>query len=185
VLHQVRIITTRDICADQCLNWTMVGKKAGQNLQVGAALTHHVLILPDGRRIVVRRGLSLFDDVFRNFQMATQVPGEWININSGLFRAELLQCNGGFEDCIEEDREFRNRLILNGEILWAIPELLLTKIETPDSLTQSAASDCGSDQRRADRVFVWDRISTWRKTGSVPTVPVEIQDLDVSFISNS
>lgn len=184
VLHQVRVITARDIRADECLNWQMVGKKARQDLQVGAALTHHELILPDGRRVAIRRDISLFDDVFPNLQMGTQVPGEWTHINSGLFRTDVLKRIGGFEDCIEEDREFRNRLILNGEVVWVIPELLLTKIETPDSLTQSATSDYDSDRRKVDRQMVWDRVKTWRTTGSVPLVTISINDLDVNFVSN-
>lgn len=184
ILHQVRVIAARNIGADECLNWASVGKTAGQSLDVGAALTHHELILPDGRRVAIRRDISLFDDVFPNLQMGTQVPGEWTHINSGLFRADVFKRLGGFEDCIEEDREFRNRLILNGEIIWVIPELLLTKIEMPGSLTQSAASDYDSARRKADRQLVWSKVAEWRKTGRVTPVPISIDDLEVSFVSN-
>lgn len=184
VLHQVRVLTAQNIGADDCLNWALCGKVAGQTLEVSAALTHHELILPDGRRVEIRRDISLLDDVFPNLQMGAQVPGEWTHINSGLFRADVFKRLGGFESCIEEDREFRNRLILNGEIVWVIAELLLTKIETPESLTQSSDSDYDSAQRKADRQLVWSKVAEWRKTGRVDPVPIDIPDLSVCFSSN-
>lgn len=183
VLHQVRVLTAQDIGADDCLNWKLVGKDPGQRLEVSAALTHHELILPDGRREAIRRDISLLDDVFPNLQMGARVPGEWTHINSGLFRADVFRRIGGFENCIEEDREFRNRLILNGEIIWIVPELLLTKIETPDSLTQSAVSDYDSARRKADRQLVWGKVEDWRQSGIVTPVPVDIPALCVSFVS--
>jgi len=183
VLHQVRVLTAQNIGADECLNWSMANKTAGQTLEVGAALIHHELILPDGRRVAIRRDISLLDDVFPNLQMGTRVPGEWTHINSGLFRSDVFRRLGGFEDCIEEDREFRNRLILNGEIIWIVPELLLTKIETPDSLTQSAVSDYDSAKRKADRRLVWEKVEAWRISGMVKPVSVDIPALGVSFVS--
>ncbi len=184
VLHQVRILSQPDISAHECLNWRMVGHEPGSLLQVGAALVHHELILPDGRRVAVRRDLSLFDDVFPNMQMGGQVRGEWTHVNSGLFRQEVLARNGGFEDCIEEDREFRNRLMFNGEILWIVPEILLTKIETPDGLTQSDRTNYDSAQRRADRAMVWGKVAQWRSEGRVDPVPVDLPDLEIAFVSN-
>ncbi|MFP7571040.1 glycosyltransferase family 2 protein [Marivita sp. S2033] len=183
VLHQVRVLTAPDIGADGCLNWRLAGKEAGQRLAVSAALTHHELILPDGRRVEIRRDISLLDDVFPNLQMGSQVPGEWTHINSGLFRADVFRRLGGFENCIEEDREFRNRLILNGEIIWIVPELLLTKIETPDSLTQSAVSDYDSTRRKGDRQLVWAKVEEWRQNGRVAAVPVDIPTLGASHVS--
>ncbi|MCQ0969591.1 glycosyltransferase family 2 protein [Paracoccus sp. TK19116] len=184
LLHQVRVLCARDIHADPCLNWAPTGHRPGQRLDVGAALVHHELILPDGRRVEIRRDQSLFDDVFPNTQMGTQVPGEWTHINSGLFRHATLARNGGFENCIEEDREFRNRLILNGEIVWIVPELLLTKIETPDSLTQSKTTDYDSERRRADRLLVWERVAEWRRTGRVRPVEIDLPDLKLERVSN-
>ncbi|MEB8386747.1 glycosyltransferase family 2 protein [Rhodobacteraceae bacterium KMM 6894] len=183
VLHQVRALTAQNVHADDCLNWSMSGKQAGQRLTVTAALTHHELILPDGRRVAIRRDISLLDDVFPNLQMGTQVPGDWTHINSGLFRADVFHRLGGFEDCIEEDREFRNRLVLNGEVIWIVPELLLTKIETPDSLTQSAVSDYDSTRRKADRELVWAKVDAWRRSATVRPVPVDIASLGVSYVS--
>ncbi len=184
VLHQARILSQPEIGAHECLNWRMVGHQPGSFLQVGVALVQHELILPDGRRVPIRRDLSLFDDVFPNLQMGSQVPGEWTHINSGLFRHGVLARNGGFAVCIEEDREFRNRLIFNGEIVWIVPELLLTKIETVDSLTQSTETDYDSARRKSDRAMVWDRVRQWRVEGRVDPVPVGLPDLDVEFVSN-
>ncbi|MFZ3582752.1 glycosyltransferase family 2 protein [Loktanella sp. DJP18] len=184
VLHQVRILSQPSIGAHECLNWRMVGHEPGSVLQVGAALVQHELVLPDGRRVPIRRDLSLFDDVFPNMQMGGQVPGEWTHINSGLFRQELLARNGGFAPCIEEDREFRNRLMFNGEIIWIVQELLLTKIETSDSLTQSQDTDYDSSRRKTDRAMVWDKVRQWRTEGRVDPVPVDLPDLDLAFVSN-
>lgn len=184
VLHQVRVLSQPGIGADECLNWRMVGHEPDTILQVGAALVQHEVILPDGRRVAIRRDLSLFDDVFPNLQMGGQVPGAWTHINSGLFRQELLARNGGFAACIEEDREFRNRLMFNGEIIWIVQELLLTKIETPDSLTQSQDTDYVSVRRRTDRARVWDKVRQWRTEGRVDPVKIDMPDLELAFVSN-
>ncbi|MBV7411097.1 glycosyltransferase family 2 protein [Maritimibacter sp. DP1N21-5] len=183
VLHQVRRLSAQDVRADGCLNWPLANKEAGQNLTVSVVLTHHELILPDGRRVEIRRDLSLLDDVFPNLQMGAEVPGEWTHINSGLFRTDVFRRLGGFEDCVEEDRELRNRLILNGEVIWIVPELLLTKIETPDSLTQSPVSDYVSERRRADRQRVWQKVEDWRHSGRVEPVPVDCPALEVRQVS--
>ncbi len=184
LMHQVRILTQPTIGADECLNWRMVGHEPDSILQVGVALVQHELILPDGRKLTIRRDMSLFDDVFPNMQMGATVPGEWTHINSGLFRHEVLARNGGFAPCIEEDREFRNRLIFNGEIVWIVPETLLTKIETPDSLTQSKETDYDSERRRKDRAMVWEKVRQWRVEGRVDPVPINLPDIEIAFVSN-
>jgi hypothetical protein len=184
VLCQVRALTAQGVTADECLNWPLVGRAGGEALQVGVAFTHHLLVMPDGQRVEIRRDLSMLDDVFPNLQMGARVPGEWTHINSGLFRREVIGQVGGFEDCIEEDREFRNRLILSGQIIQVIPELLLTKIETPDSLTQSLASDYQSPRRRNDRQLVWRKVEQWRKDRQVAPAKIDHKDLEVDFVSN-
>lgn len=184
VLRQARVLSQSGISAHDCLNWRMVGHEPGTVLQVGAALVHHELVLPDGRCVPIRRDLSLFDDVFPNLQMGGQVPGEWTHINSGLFRQELFARQGGFAPCIEEDREFRNRLMFNGEIIWIVPEILLTKIETADSLTQSQTTNYDSNRRKRDRDMVWGKVRQWRTEGRVDPVPVDLPELAVNFISN-
>jgi glycosyltransferase involved in cell wall biosynthesis len=181
VLRQVRVLMREDVRADACLNWAAVGRVPGGRLQLGAVLVHHTLVLPDGRAVVIKRSLSLVDDLFPNLQMGAEVPGDWTHVNSGLFRHAVFARLGGFEPLIEEDREFRNRLVLAGEVIWVIPDPLLTKIETPDSLTQSAQSDYDSAARRADRQAVWAKVDAWRRTGAVAPVPVDLPDLAVAF----
>ena len=184
VLRQLRVLAQGGIGADPCLNWRAVGTEPGSTLAVDAVLVHHTLVLPDGRQVEIRRDLSLVDDVFPNLQMGSTVPGDWTHINSGLFRAGVFARVGGFAPCIEEDREFRNRVILNGCVVWVLQDLLLTKIETPGSLTMAPQSDYASDRRRADRAMVWDRIEEWRRTGAIAAVEVDLPDLDVAFVSD-
>ena len=183
VLRQLRVLTRTDIRADECLNWMPVGIEPATLLPLDAVLVHHRLVLPDGREVEIRRDLSLVDDVFPNLQMGAEVPGEWTHINSGLFRASVFARWGGFEPCIEEDREFRNRLILNGGVVWVLRDLLLTKFETPDSLTQAPQSDYVSARRRADRQMVWDRVAEWRRTGRIAPATIDLPDLEIDYVS--
>lgn len=183
VLRQSRILNAANIGADPCLNWALAGQTPGGTLRIGAVLTHHELVLPDGRKVEIRRPISLIDDVFPNLQMGSTVPGDWTHINSGLFHPQVFCRLGGFSDCIEEDREFRNRLILSGEIVWLVEDILLTKIETPDSLTQSASTDYVSAKRIADRRRVWDKVEAWLKTREVEPEPIDLPRLAITNIS--
>jgi glycosyltransferase involved in cell wall biosynthesis len=183
VLRQARVIGNPTIGAHPCLNWRLTGREPGTRVQVGAVLTHHELILPDGSRVEIRRTLSLVDDVFPNLQMAAGVPGDWTHVNSGLFHRSVFDRLGGFADCIEEDREFRNRLILSGEVVWVIPEILLTKIETPDSLTQSGATDYDSPRRTQDRQRVWGAVEEWFRTRTVAPAPIDLSGLALAELT--
>ncbi len=184
VIRQARVIGNEEIGAHPVLNWKLANRVPGSKIQVGAVLTHHELILPNGERVEIRRTLSLVDDVFPNLQMAAGVPGDWTHVNSGLFHSSVFRKLGGFSDCIEEDREFRNRLILAGEVIWVIPEVLLTKIETPDSLTQSSDTDYDSERRQRDRQRVWKMVEDWFHTREVPTAPLDLADLRIAEIWN-
>ena len=184
IMRQARVIGNESIGAHPCLNWRLSGREPDTRIQVGGVLTHHELILPDGERVEIRRTLSLVDDFFPNLQMAAGVPGDWTHVNSGLFHRSVFDRLGGFSDCIEEDREFRNRLIMAGEVLWVIPEVLLTKIETPDSLTQSGATDYDSPRRIADRKRVWDAVGRWFATREVDPVPIDLSAVRIRSYSN-
>lgn len=184
VLRQARVMARRDIRADACLNWKLANRRPGSSLRVGLVLTHHELVMPDGRAHAIRRDLSLVDDVFPNLQMGSEVPGDWTHVNSGLFHPQLFAALGGFSDCIEEDREFRNRIILSGEIVWIIPELLLTKFETEGALTQDRQTDYHSDRRRADRAHVWAQIETWLRSQHVAPCPIDLPAGLIAEISN-
>lgn len=184
VLRQAMVLGQEDIGADPCLNWALANQIPGTRLRLGAVLSHHELILPDGRRVTISRELSLVDDLFPNLQMGSDVPGDWTHVNSGLFHPTLFERLGGFLDCIEEDREFRNRIILSGEIIWMIREPLLTKIKTTDSLTQSRATDYESDRRKDDRKLVWDRTEHWLRNREVQPVEIDLGDLTIASILN-
>lgn len=183
VLRQSRILWAQGIGADPCLNWSLAGQQPGGTLRVGAVFSHHDLVLPDGRQVTIRRHISLVDDIFPNLQMGTYVPGEWMHVNSGLFHPDVFARLGGFADCIEEDREFRNRLILGGEVVWVIEDVLMTKIETPDSLTQSAATDYNSARRAADRRLVWGKVEHWLATREVVPERVHLPGLAIAHVS--
>jgi glycosyltransferase involved in cell wall biosynthesis len=185
VLRQARVMAQPRITADPCLNWALVGHRPGLPLQIGAVFTHHEILLPNGRRVEIGRTLSLVDDIFPNLQMGSTVAGDWTHVNSGLFHPDLLTRLGGFSDCIEEDREFRNRLILSGEVAWIVPEILLTKIESIDSLTQSAATDYESAHRRKDRARVWAMVEAWRDGRPVAPCPIDLPDLDFAATANA
>ena len=184
VMRQARVIGNETIGAHPCLNWRLSGREPETQIQVGGVLSHHELILPDGERVEIRRTLSLVDDFFPNLQMAAGVPGDWTHVNSGLFHRSVFDRLGGFSDCIEEDREFRNRLIMAGEVLWVIPEILLTKIETPDSLTQAGATDYDSPRRIADRRRVWDAVARWFATREVDPVPLDLSGVTIRSCTN-
>ncbi|WP_420558213.1 glycosyltransferase family 2 protein [Roseovarius sp.] len=179
VMRQARVLGNETIGAHPSLNWRLSGREPETPIQVGGVLTHHELILPDGERVEIRRSLSLVDDFFPNLQMAAGVPGDWTHVNSGLFHRSVFDRLGGFLDCIEEDREFRNRLIMAGEVLWVIPEILLTKIESPDGLTQAGATDYDSPRRIADRQRVWDAVGRWFATREVDPVPIDLSGVRV------
>lgn len=184
VARQARVIGNENVGAHPCLNWRLAGREPESTIQIGAVLCHHELILPDGGRVEIRRTLSLVDDFFPNLQMAAGVPGDWTHVNSGLFHRSVFDRLGGFSDCVEEDREFRNRLIMAGEVIWVIPEILLTKIETPDSLTQTSATDYDSPRRAADRLRVWRSVERWFATREVEPVPIDLADIRVVACSN-
>lgn len=184
VMRQARVIGNESIGAHPCLNWRLAGREPETLIQVGAVLTYHELILPNGERVEIRRTLSIVDDFFPNLQMAAGVPGDWTHVNSGLFHRSVFDRLGGFSDCIEEDREFRNRLIMAGEVIWVIPEILLTKIETPDSLTQQGATDYDSPRRLADRKRVWDAVERWFATREIAPVPIDLSGVRIRSCTN-
>lgn len=183
LLLQQRALALPGVMADPCLNWKMSSITPASRLDVGVVLTGHWLISPDGSRVHVRRALSLVDDFFPNLQMNAGPPGDWILINSGLFRREVLVRAGGFENCIEEDRELRNRLIMNGEVIWLIDQPLLTKIDSSDNLTSHAATGYASDRRRSDRARVWAQAEGWLRGERPEPVKIDVSQVDVAFVS--
>ena len=183
VLLQQRALALPAVMADPCLNWSLAGREAGTRMDVGAALTCHYLVAPDGSKVRVGRALSLVDDFFPQLQMNAGPPGDWILINSGLFRREVFARLGGFQNCVEEDRELRNRLIMAGELLWLIDEPLLTKIDSTSSLTGDPKTGYLSQRRKDDRARIWNAILDWRKGQPVAAVPIDMSDIAIDFVS--
>lgn len=183
LLRQARILALPAVDADPCLNWRLVRRVPGERLDVGAVLTQHLQIAADGQQHRVGRALSLLDDFFPNLQMAAGPPGDWILVNSGLFRRSVFGRHGGFADSVEEDRDFRNRLVMAGEVIWLIEEPLLTKIEGMDSLTHADATGFRSERRRIDREAVWARLRAWQASGAVPPEPIDLADIGIGFVS--
>jgi glycosyltransferase involved in cell wall biosynthesis len=182
IQRQSEKVTMGTAEASPWLNWTLADKDPGQLLDVSVVLTQHWLI--SGPTVFkVTRAISLVDDFFPGLQMNAGPPGDWILINSGLFRRSVFNKSGGFEDCIEEDRELRNRLIMQGEIIWLIDEPLLTKYDSTDSLTNSQITGYKSVRRESDRAEVWRRVAHWRATGEVNTVRIDLADLDIAYVS--
>ncbi len=184
VLLQQRVLALPEVYADECLNWAMASHEPGSRLKVGVALTGHWLITGAGKHVEVTRALSIVDDFFPNLQMNAGPPGDWILINSGLFRRDVFIKNGGFENCIEEDRDFRNRLIMNGEIIWLINQPLLTKIDSSDNLTTSSDTGYASARRIADRKQVWARAQSWLQGKKQETEAIDLSMVQIDFVSN-
>ena len=185
VARQAEAMAQSDVTAEPGLNWGAVGRTAGAPLQIGVVLCHHDLVLSSGRVVQVRRSLSLVDDLFPKLQLGTEEKGDWTHVNSGLFHPSVFERLGGFADSIEEDRDFRNRLILAGEIVWMLDTVLLSKIETEDALTQAPETNYASQRRADDRARVWQRVADWRAGGRVAPEPVDLPDLDIAAITNA
>lgn len=185
LLRQAAILQLGTIEADPILNWASAGHAPGDRLAVGIALTQHWLLDASGGRRRITRALALVDDFFPQLQMNAGPLGDWILINPGLFRRSAFMRAGGFERCVEEDRELRNRMIMHGEIIWLIEEPLLTKVECADGLTVAASTDYRSETRRKHRDMVWSRIEAWRRGAVPPVVEIELGDVVITEISNA
>ena len=121
--------------ADEILDWEVLGHPPGSELVVDVALGSHRFIKLDGSVHTIGKRVSLVDDFFPTIQTPSKTEGDWVLINSGLFRKSCFHRTGGYLDSVEEDRELRNRLLASGHVFHFIEEPLLTKIETAVSLT--------------------------------------------------
>jgi glycosyltransferase involved in cell wall biosynthesis len=183
LLLQARCLSQDQVYADPCLNWEQSGIQPEAQLKIGLVLTQHWLLGVDGSRRKITRALSLLDDFFPNLQMNAGAWGDWILINSGLFRHSIFERIGGFEHCIEEDREIRNRLLMHGEVVWLLEEPLLTKIESADSLTVSNTTSYLSARRRIDRNLVWNRAMAWRSGEKPPRIGLDLDGVIIDDIT--
>lgn len=185
LLRQQRTLVRDDLVADPCLPWKVAGttQRPGTAALLEIVLTAHQFLAADGSSARIARTLSLVDDFFPNLQFAAGPLGDWVLINSGLFRRSLFTRIGGYVDSVEEDRELRNRALMHGANIWFIDEVLLTKYEQSDSLTAQAGTGYRSAQRERDRAAVWTDVAGW-KTGKLPDpVAIDIADVGLKFVS--
>ena len=181
VLVQARRLAGGAHRADPVLDWASVGVEPGGPVAVDVVVHAHELVTAAGETHRMGRPLSLVDDFFPNLQVAQTVEGDWVLVNSGLFRRSVFERLGGFLDSVEEDRELRNRTIAAGCVYAYVDRVLLTKVEMAVSLTTDDDTGYTGDRRRADRRAVWDRKTAWLRggPGSVEPVTVDLADVVV------
>lgn len=184
IARQIAVADQSCIKADRILNWQLVGTSPGSTLEVDLVVNEHTLVCADGTRHHIRRALSLVDDMFPNLQMAAGVPGDWILINCGLFRTTVFDQLGGFKNCIEEDRDLRNRLIFDGRILWLMPEILMSKYECADSLTVDTTTNYDSVRRVQERQSIWREAEAFAQGKKPEPVPIQFDNLALRYISS-
>lgn len=185
LLRQQRTLERTDLTADPCLPWALIcdDQPPGETAMIDVALTAHQFISTDGSSARIARTLSLVDDFFPNLQFAAGPLGDWVLINSGLFRRSLFSLIGGYADSVEEDRELRNRALMHGANIWFLDDVLLTKYEQHDSLTAQADTGYRSARREQDRATVWEQIKHWR-AGVLPSpVKIDLRDVELKFVS--
>lgn len=192
VLLQQRALALRGHIADPMCDWHTTGHVPGSELVVETVFTAHNLIRSDGTFHLINKRISLVDDFFPNVQFPSRTEGDWILVNSALFRREMFRRLGGFLASIEEDRELRNRLIASGTITYFLEQALLDKIEMPDSLTVQASTNYRAETRNEDRRAVWERTELYRRllfseqdrpTAEQVKVPIDLQ-VKIAEISN-
>jgi glycosyltransferase involved in cell wall biosynthesis len=185
VLRQQRTLARNDLGADPCLPWALTG--AGQPesgiAQLDIVLSAHEFLAADGSRARIARTLSLVDDFFPNLQFGAGPLGDWVLINSGLFRRDLFARIGGYHDSVEEDRELRNRALMAGANIWFIDDVLLSKYDQPDSLTATGATGYFSERRARDRTEVWEAVAAWRPGTAPQPVAIDLPDVGLAFVS--
>jgi glycosyltransferase involved in cell wall biosynthesis len=181
--RQARVMMRQDLLADPCLNWP--DDRAGKAVAIDVVLTGHRHIAADGSESRIARALSLVDDFFPNLQFNSGPLGDWVLVNSGLFRRDAWVRVGGYADLVEEDRELRNRLLLHGCNVWLIPDPLLTKFESADSLTVRGDTGYRSGRRRRDRAEVWARIAEWRRSGRAGVEPIDLAGVAIAGVTGA
>ncbi len=185
LLRQQRTLLRGDLAADPCIPWHLTGGRQvpGAGATIEIVLSAHEFLSADGRSARIARTLSLVDDFFPNLQFAAGPLGDWVLINSGLFRRSLFARIGGYRDSIEEDREIRNRAIMAGANIWFIDDVLLAKYDQPDSLTAAGDSGYFSGRRLRDREAVWQAVADWRPGSAPDAVPIDMGGAGIAFAS--
>ena len=185
LLRQQRTLARSGLVAADCAPWHLAGgdQVADAPAELDLVLTAHRFVSADGRAARIARTLSLVEDFFPNLQFSAGPPGDWVLINSGLFRRDLFTRIGGYAESVEEDRDLRNRALMAGAHIWFIDDVLLDKYEQPDSLTAATATGYASARRRDDRTALWQTIADWRPGTTPAPVPIDLADLGIAFAS--
>lgn len=176
ILLQLRALNQQGHVADSILNWQLMGHEPETKLDVDVVVGAHKMIKLDGSVHHISKRMSLVDDFFPNLQFPSKTEGDWILINSGLFRKKVFRETGGYLNSVEEDRELRNRLISTGYLFFYIEEPLLTKIEMNVSLTVSEGTGYRGDRRRQDRQQVWDRLKLMKRTENISQLKEQLKE---------
>ena len=175
VLLQARALSQPGHVADSILNWRQMGYEPESEMEVDVVVGAHKMIKLDGSVHMINKRMSLVDDFFPNLQFPSKTEGDWILINSGLFRKKVFEEMGGYLDSVEEDRELRNRLISTGSLFFYVESPLLTKIEMGVSLTVSDDTGYKAERRRNDRQQVWDRMALFRRNLNTTQLKEKLQ----------
>lgn len=192
LLLQQRALTLRGHVADPMCDWQAMGHNPGSELTVETVFTAHNLLRADGTVHLINKRISLVDDFFPNVQFPSKTEGDWILVNSALFRRQMFRRLGGYLNSIEEDRELRNRLIASGTVTFFLEQPLVDKIEMQDSLTVHETTNYRAGARDDDRRAVWERTQLYRKllfsgqprpSAEEITVPIDLQ-VEIAEISN-
>lgn len=183
VLLQARALSQPGHVADSILNWRQMGYEPESEMEVDVVVGAHKMIKLDGSVHMINKRMSLVDDFFPNLQFPSKTEGDWILINSGLFRKKVFEEMGGYLDSVEEDRELRNRLISTGSLFFYVESPLLTKIEMGVSLTVSDDTGYKAERRKNDRQQVWDRMALFRRNLDTTQLKEKLQvKVDLSGI---
>lgn len=192
VLLQQRCLALPGHIADPINDWESLGHRPGSELTIETVFTAHNFLKADGSVHLVNNRISLVDDFFPNVHFPSKTQGDWVLVNSALFRREIFQRLGGYLNSIEEDRELRNRLLASGTITYFLDQPLLDKIEMQDSLTVAESTNYKAEHRGRDRSLAWERTRLYRRLllggASRPTaeeirVPIDLQ-VEVAEVSN-
>jgi glycosyltransferase involved in cell wall biosynthesis len=157
LLRQVRALR-KPVRPSEMFDWEGLGRDPDEPLEVDVVVGAHEFVRLDGTSRVIRDRASLFDDFFPHVQQPRLCEGDWILVNSGLFRRRVFAELGGYLDSVEEDRELRNRLLATGKVFHFVEEPLLTKIEMASSLTVDRDTGYRGEVRRRARREVWERL---------------------------
>ena len=88
---QARALAQPGHLADPILDWPLMGYRDGQEMDVDIVVGAHDMVKLNGSVHRMAKCLSLVDDFFPTLQFPSKTEGDWILINSGLFRKRVFE----------------------------------------------------------------------------------------------